>query len=109
MPEERELGVAFGKVHETANKAQVRITKFDPQAPAVYERLRRVPVVVGCTGSFAQIHEFLRTLEEMPLTIWVESMRMEKDPKTGRDVMCEITLGIFANNSDISGYANNSE
>ena len=108
IPEEKDLGVAFGKVHETANKARVRITKFDPQAPVVYERLRRVPVTVGCTGSFAQVHEFLRTLEEMPLTIWVESIRMEKDQKSGRDVTCELSLGIFAGNSEISGYASNS-
>ena len=71
----------LGRIHQEADAAGVRITRFDPQAPVVYEKLRRVPVVVGCTGSFSQIYEFIRKLETMPTSVWVGALRMEKDVK----------------------------
>ena len=56
--------MVFGRIHELADTAGIRITRFDPQPLTAYERIYRVPVVLGCGGSFRQIGEFLRTLEE---------------------------------------------
>jgi type IV pilus assembly protein PilO len=112
MAEEKDLGAVLGKIHELVNDAQIRITRFDPQQAVVYEQFRRVPCLVGCTGSFAKIYEFLRKLESLPTTVWVSSMRLEKDAKAAGSegsVQCDIVLAIFAANSDNSDYARRSE
>jgi Tfp pilus assembly protein PilO len=102
--EEKDLGNILGLIHESANKARVRITRFDPQPPTSYERLRRVPVVVGLVGQFEQIHVFLRSLEGMPTYIWIGSVKMDVDTKSGKDIVGEIKFDVFVGNSDGSGY-----
>ena len=101
--DEAELGNVLSTIHETANQAKLRIIRFDPQPPVVYERLRRVPVTVGLVGPFVQIHRFLRSLEEMPSYIWIRSTRLETDVKNGKDVIGEVVLEVFVGNSESSG------
>jgi Tfp pilus assembly protein PilO len=109
IPDEKELGTVFGRIHQVADAAGIRITRFDPQPPVVYETLRRVPVLVGCSGSFAQMYEFLRNLEALPTSLWVGSLKAEKDGRNAKNVQCEVGLAIFAGNSGHSDYVRRSE
>jgi Tfp pilus assembly protein PilO len=109
LAEEKELPALFGRIHNAAKAAGIRVTKFDPQAAVAFETLRRVPLSLGCSGSFPQIHKFLRALEDEPAAIWVESLRIDKATEDGRDATGEATLVIFANNPEISGYARQSD
>ncbi len=102
-PSEKELGGILAMIHDSANKAKVRITRFDPQPATAYEKLRRVPVSISLGGRFGQIHQFLRTLEEMPSYIWIASVKLDVDKKNGRDIVGEVVLVVFIGNSDISG------
>jgi Tfp pilus assembly protein PilO len=104
-PEEKDLGEVLGMIHASANKAKVRLTRFEPQAATAYERLRRVPVAIGLSGQFGNIHAFLRDLEAMPSYIWIANVKMDADPKSGEHVTGEVALVIFINNSEGSGYA----
>jgi Tfp pilus assembly protein PilO len=104
-PEEKDLGDILGMIHVSAGKAKVRVTRFDPQPATSYERLRRVPVTVGLVGQFGDIHQFLANLEAMPRYIWVSSVKMDVDAKSGKEVVGEISVVIFVSNSDGSGYA----
>ena len=45
----------------------------------------------------------------MPVTIWVESMRLEKTAQTAKDVQCELNLVVFSNNLQIPDYAKHSD
>jgi type IV pilus assembly protein PilO len=105
MVGEKELPLLFGKIHEAARAAGANTTRFDPQPATGYERLRRTPLTIGCSGSFAQVYEFLRSLETMPAAIWIESVKIEKINEDEKGVHCEASLVIFAGNSDISDYA----
>lgn len=105
IPEEKELGAIFGEIHELANGAGIHITRFDPQAPLALDTLRRIPINLGCTGSFGQVYEFLRKLEGMPTASWVVSVKIERSAKNEEDVQGEVALVIFCANSESSGYA----
>lgn len=109
IPDEKEVGAVLGRIHQEADAAGARITRFDPQSPVVYEKLRRVPVVVGCSGSFSQIYEFVRKLETMPTSVWVGALRMEKDVKNAKNVQAEVGLVVFVGNSENSDYARRSD
>jgi Tfp pilus assembly protein PilO len=103
--EDSEITAFYGRIHEAARSAGTRFTRFDPQPPTSYQRLTRIPVTLGCSGSFAQIHDFLWHLEAMPATLWMEALRIEKAAESDKDASCEVVLVIFAGNHDISGYA----
>jgi hypothetical protein len=53
-------------------------------------------------GSFAQLHELLRGLEQMPTSLWLEGLRIERGKDAEAPLKGEVTLVIFAANPDIS-------
>ena len=101
-PAPSELAPLFGKIHALAKESGSTTTRFDPEPPLPLDKLRRIPVVLGCTGSFSQISHFLHHLEALPQTIWIEELNIEQSGQNGEDVECELELLIFADNPDDS-------
>jgi Tfp pilus assembly protein PilO len=71
--------------------------------------LQEIPITMTCSGKFAEIHSFLRNLERLPPTIWIESMRLDKDARNAKDVRCELNLVVFSDNPQSSDYAKRSD
>jgi Tfp pilus assembly protein PilO len=97
-PTKRDIPVLYAKISTLAKGAGLAIERFDPQPMVVHEQLREIPITVTCTGNFGQIHEFLRSLEQLQVAIWADSMHLEKSAKTARDTMCEVNLVVFSDN-----------
>lgn len=108
-PAEGELPAVYGRIYELGKAAGATVTRFDPEAALRYEKVSYVPLAVGCVGSFAEICGFLEGLEGLPLSIWVNELRLKGTGEPGESVSCEITLAVFANNSGKSDYADPSE
>ncbi len=98
-PGHRDIPALFAKIDAMAKEAHLAVGRFDPQPAVVHETLQEIPINMTCWGTFAQIHEFLRGIEGMHATIWVESMRFEKAEKDAKDVKCELNLVVFSGNS----------
>jgi Tfp pilus assembly protein PilO len=107
-PTEEELSALFGRISLLAKQSGTTTTRFEPQTAVHYEKVSRIPVVLACTGSFAQICQFLHELEGLGQTVWVEALRMEGSGQNGEDIQCELTLGIFAVNPDDSDQVDQS-
>jgi len=103
-PAEGELSIFYGKINELAKAAGTVTTRFDPKPVQVHEQTREIPVTMGCTGTFAQIFELLRSLENLPPTIWLDTVQFKKNKEVGNTVAGEINLVVFANNPDNSNY-----
>ncbi len=101
-PHEANLAGLFGRIGALARSSHVSTTRMAPQAPLVMAKVRRVSVLMGCTGSFAQITSFLQKLENMPQSLWIEDLRLENSSKDGEVMRCEMTLEIFADNPESS-------
>lgn len=101
-PAEGSRSLLFGKMHELAKAAGVAINRFEPKPVEQRAQLRGFPVVIGCTGKYAQVHEFLRALESHPATIWADTVVIKRPSETSEIVECEISLVIFANNPELS-------
>jgi len=101
-PAQAELSALFGKIHALARASGSTTIRFDPEPPVVLDKLRRIPVVLGCTGSFAQIAEFLHHLEALPQAIWIEGLKIEQSRQDRESVECQLELLIFADNPDDS-------
>ena len=101
-PREGNLAGLFGRIGVLARSSHVSTARMAPQEPLVMAKVRRVSVMMGCTGSFSQITSFLQKLEEMPQTLWIEDLRLENSGKDGELMRCEMTLEIFADNPESS-------
>jgi hypothetical protein len=66
-------------------------------------------VAVTCVGSFEQACRFLRALEGLEETVWVEAVQMESFGEDSREVQCELSLAVFADNPDDSDQVEGSE
>jgi Tfp pilus assembly protein PilO len=102
-PKEKDRAVLFGKINELAKTAGVVSTRFEPEPVTRRDRLVEIPLTIGVTGSFAQIEAFLYSLERLPVTSWVDSLKLASG-KDGHSVTGEIKVVIFTVNSEISDY-----
>jgi Tfp pilus assembly protein PilO len=103
---EAELSAMLGKLDALAAASGATPTRFDPGPAVPIEKLRRVPVVVGCTGSFAQIARFLCDLEGLSQTVWIDGLKIELSGKDGDSVQCELDVSIFTDNPGDLDQAN---
>jgi len=103
-PHKKDLSLFYGKIYASAKDAGLTITRFDPQTAIVYEKFHEIPIAIHCTGLFAQVFDFLRSLEGLPGATWVENMRIEKMSGSEKDVRCELSLAVFSDNSYGSDY-----
>jgi Tfp pilus assembly protein PilO len=108
-PGKRDIPAMFGQINALAKEAGLSISRFDPQPALIHEKLQEMPIAVVCSGAFADLFQFLRGIEGLPATMWVESIRLEKGVQNAKDVRCEVSLAIFSNNQHISDYARHSE
>jgi Tfp pilus assembly protein PilO len=103
-PQKRTIPAFYGKINALAKDAGLAIARFDPQAFVVHEKIEEIPITVGCSGGFAQVFDFLRGIEQLPATVWVESIKLEKSDKDTKDVRCELDLVVFSDNPRSSDY-----
>jgi Tfp pilus assembly protein PilO len=108
-PGKRNIPALFGQINALAKDAGLSINRFDPQPFLLHEKLQEIPITVVCSGTFAEFFQFLRGIEGLPATIWVESIRLEKAAQNAKDVRCELSFAVFSNNHQISDYAKHSE
>jgi Tfp pilus assembly protein PilO len=112
-PGKRDIPALYGQVNALAKDAGLTISRFDPQSFVAYEKLEKIPLTIVGSGSFSQVFEFLRLIEGLPVTIWVESIRLEKmaqnTDQNAKNIQCELSLAIFSNNQQNSDYAKHTD
>jgi len=45
-------------------------------------------------------------MEQMPITFWIETLKIERPKESGQDVQCNMNMVVFSNNPEVSGYIN---
>jgi len=98
----------LGEIHLLARSHGTTASRFDPQPTRQYAQIGRIPVLLTCAGTFAQIAAFLQELERLEHTVWIERLRMERSAKNTGDVQCELDLEIFVDNPVNSGQVKQS-
>lgn len=108
-PTQGRLSALYGRIHVLADAAGTTTTRFDPEPVVQYDKVCQIPLVVGCTGSFDQIWEFMRGLEGLQATIWMDSVNLERLDGVEGSITCELNLVVITDNLDISDYARRSD
>jgi Tfp pilus assembly protein PilO len=97
--------VLYGNITNLSKQAGTTTTRFEPQPIVELGLIRQIPIHMACTGTFAQIHDFIRSLESLPQTIWLDSVKYQKSGQNGGYILCEINLVAFSDNLKNSDYA----
>jgi Tfp pilus assembly protein PilO len=100
----RQMALLFGRINDLVKSSGAVTTRFDPERERRRQRIVEIPLSLGIAGTFAQIQEFLRSLERLPTTIWIESLKMAVAGKDGSSILAEIKLVVFTGNSENSDY-----
>jgi Tfp pilus assembly protein PilO len=101
-PSEARLAATLGQITQRAQQTSLLVQRFDPQPVARLDAVWQAPVAVAMEGSFLQVFEFLRAIEELPASVWIASLRLENSGRDDGRARCELTLVVFADNSDFS-------
>ncbi len=108
-PASGERSSLHGKIYALAKAAGVATTRFDPEPVVPWATICEIPIVMGCSGSFAEICEFLASIEREAAEIWIASTNIEKIDRANDLVVCEVRLVVFTDNLEISGYVERPE
>ncbi len=77
-PAQDALPGLYGKLNAAANTAGMTTTRLDPDPAQSLALIRRIPITMVCRGTFPQAYELMRGLESMPLSLWIESVKIKK-------------------------------
>lgn len=103
-PGNKDLPPLFGQINALAKQSGLAVTRFDPEPFVVHEEFREIPLLIGCSGKYAQIFEYLRSIEKQPMSIWVEFLRLDKADDSSENVKCELNMVVFSDNPDSSDF-----
>ena len=101
-PDVRRLARLNATISNCASVSSVQLIQLDPQPAEPMQKLARVPIALVCTGEFQQVFDFLRQIELLPHSIWVEEIVLTKPDDNVETVRCELALVVFADKRGIS-------
>ncbi len=85
-----------------ANLAGVRILRLEPQLAKQHGLIAEYPIGLSAEGSFEGIFEFIRGVEELPQTVWLKNVKVQRPGELGGSLRCDLTLTIFGDLADKS-------
>ena len=97
-PTEQETATFIGVVSQLAQQAGARMERITPRSVVKMAALRQHPADLTVEGSFGQIADFLRRLEQRPETIWITRLNLSASGEAGASVRCELSFTVFADN-----------
>lgn len=83
------------RISELANQAGLRILRLEPQAAKPRGLVVEYPILASVEGDFEAIFRFLKAIEELPQTIWLQNVSLHKPGELKGDLRCDLTLTIL--------------
>lgn len=102
-PTRSEIVATYARLAEEAKAAGVTLRRFDPQPAIDRQLIGEHNLLLAWEGTFAQIFDFLRRVEQLPATVWARHMNLTAAGESGETLSGELTLTIFmdlAENTD---------
>ncbi len=101
-PAEADLAEWFGSVHQQVDESGVTVRRFEPKKMERLDDVWKMPLVVGASGSFAQVAQMLARMEGLKGTVWLDEVKINPTKKGEKNLQVEVTLALFADNQEDS-------
>ncbi len=95
-PSANDLSRIYARIAEVAKEAGVITTRFSPEPAIKLAKLQKLPVRIGCVGTFKSMRRLLSGIEQLPEGVWVNDMQLEVEGDEREKLNGEISLVVFA-------------
>jgi len=94
------LGGVLEQIVEKLNSARLATQEIRPQSPRIRDRYSELPVILSFRGSFADVCDFLISLENMHRLIKIKEVRLEAGGASAAPVIkANMVLNIYCSRS----------
>ena len=104
-PREENVISLFQEISQAAQAAQTRNLRIEPAAVQKLAAVWRMPVKVAVEGHFAELFEFVRSVERLSTAVWVTDLEIAPAERDSQSLRMNMTLTIFGPRPDFSGQA----
>lgn len=101
-PNENRMPQTFGQIFQSAQQSGATIAKFEPQTATALHTIRQVPLSLTSRGTYSQITKLLLAIEQLPMTVWIDSLRFTPSRENTQHIECEAALVLFADKTSNS-------
>ncbi len=82
-------------ISDKAHQVGVRILRLEPQLSRPNGLIVEYPISISAEGTFEGIFNFVHGVEELPQTIWLRDVKVQRAGDLGGSLRCDLTLTIF--------------
>ena len=104
-PREESVIGLFQEISQAAQAAQITNLRIEPAAVQKLAAVWRMPVKVAVEGRFAELFEFVRSVERLSTAVWVSDLEITPAERESESLRMNMTLTIFGPRPDFSGQA----
>jgi len=97
------LSQILGEVSRNAKQLGLDSLRLEPAQSTKLNLVHRIPVQLGCRGSFLEIHEMIRRIELMHYKIWIHRIELAPHRDDSGELTCELDFEAFAASAADSG------
>ncbi len=89
------LSQLLGKISQEARQAGTDALRLEPGPVQTMQALQRVPVELGCRGTFQEIHTLICQMESLPYKLWLERIELAPGDEEKHELNCEMDFAAF--------------
>ncbi|MFN3151615.1 type 4a pilus biogenesis protein PilO [Bremerella sp.] len=89
------LSQLLGEISQHAKQAGTDALRLEPGQTIEMQAVHRIPVRLGCTGTFQEIHDLIGRIEDLPYKIWLRRVELAPKGNQSRDLTCEMEFEAF--------------
>ncbi|MEW4562780.1 type 4a pilus biogenesis protein PilO [Bremerella sp. JC770] len=89
------LSQMLGEISQHAKQAGTDALRLEPGQVTEMQAVQRIPVRLGCSGTFQEIHDLAGRIENLPYKIWLHRIELAPKSDQQRDLTCEIEFEAF--------------
>ena len=102
-PMKSDVSSLFSQIAEISKKAETKLISFDPQNEKPRAFVNEFGVSMSINGSYMEIFDFVKQIEELPVSIWMNELTLSRTSDDGETLRAEMSFTIFGKKSDNSG------
>ncbi|QDU75067.1 Pilus assembly protein, PilO [Bremerella volcania] len=89
------LSQVLGEISQHAKQAGTDALRLEPGQVTEMEAVQRIPVRLGCSGNFQEIHDLIGRIETLPYKIWLRQIELAPKSDQKHDLTCEMEFEAF--------------
>jgi len=102
LPREDHVVQVQAEIAEIVADSGALATQISPGEETLYPSLVWMSLKMELSGSFPEVFDFFRRLEQIPRMVWVDDLQILAPHEAGKDLECEVNLIVFRDHSENS-------